>query len=527
MPEPRPRLVPLPTPAARIRARADVVERDGLFALRTVAETPYEATVADLLLVADALEAAGVRLLLVRGDGDRPVLAVDDDDRVAVQRALVSACTAEPFYALSVRRRRPWGEPVLLADGALTEHRDARLLRLARPRVDAAGTITTGFDTGVELQFWVTSGAEVRVPVPNALTRRRFVRSEMAFTSVDRYGREWRTMRDMFTALASDVTFPIDIVFSWVDGTDKEWQRARARRMASYVVGEGDEAEARFRQIDELRYALRSVHLYLPWIRTIFLATDSPAPAWLVEHPRVRLVRSEEFFADTGVLPTHNSMAVESQLHRIEGLSEHFLYSNDDMFIGRPQGPEVFFSPGGVSKFVEASTRIGLGENDPRRSGFENAARVNRRLLRERFGRVITRHLEHAATPLTRSVIAELEREFPGEFAATAASTFRSAGNISVTNSLYHYYALLTGRAVENVTARVLYVDTTTHKGLALMKRLRKRREWDFFCLNDGSFPEVGPEERARRVRAFLEGYFPVAAPWERSDRVSPAASAV
>ena len=238
-------------------------------------------------------------------------------------------------------------------------------------------------------------------------------------------------------------------------------------------------------------------------------------------------MRSEEFFADTSVLPTHNSQAVEAQLHRIEGLSEHFIYSNDDMFVGRPLGPDTFFSPGGVTKFIEAKTRIGLGENTPRRSGFENSARVNRRLIRERFGRVITRHLEHAAAPLRRSVVQEMEAAWPEQFRATAASTFRSASDISVTNSLYHYYAMLTGRAVQNTQSSVQYVDTTTNKGLALMRGLLKHRAYDFFCLNDGSFPEVGPEERARKVRAFLERYYPVPAPWERSATgVSAVASA-
>ena len=125
------------------------------------------------------------------------------------------------------------------------------------------------------------------------------------------------------------------------------------------------------------------------------------------------IVRSEEFFADPSVLPTHNSQAVECQLHHIEGLSEHFLYSNDDMFFGRPVGPDMFFTPGGITKFIEAETRIGLGENDAERSGFENAARVNRKLLWNRFGRITTRHLEHTAAPLRRSVVEQMEQEFP------------------------------------------------------------------------------------------------------------------
>ena len=513
----RSKLRPLQSPVGRIRSRPDVAEVDGVLGLAGRAETPAEARIADLLILADALEAADVEFLLVRDDHHRPILVVDESDRLAVTRALVAASVDEPFLAVALKRDlSAQGEPVLVADGDVAPTRTDRLLSLSRPRVDSAGVLHADPDSGVRFEFWVRQGAEMRVPAPNALTRRRFVTADMQPETTERYGRTWPTIRDMFTALASDVTFPIDMVFSWVDGTDKEWQRARARRMASYVVGEGDDSEARYRQIDELRYALRSVHTYLPWVRTIYIATDSKAPAWLIDHPGVRIVRSEEFFADTAVLPTHNSQAVEAQLHRIEGLSEHFIYSNDDMFIGRPLRPEVFFSPGGISRFIEAGTRIGLGHNDPARSGFENAARVNRGLLLRRFGRVITRHLEHAATPLVKSVVAEMEQEFAEEFRSTAASPFRAKDNISVTNSLYHYYALLTGRAVQNTASNVLYVDTTTHKGLGWLKRLAKRRDHDFFCLNDGSFPEVSPEVRATKVTGFLEQYFPLPAPWER-----------
>jgi hypothetical protein len=334
------------------------------------------------------------------------------------------------------------------------------------------------------------------------------------------HGRSWRTLAGMFEPQASDITFDIDIVFSWVDGAAIEWQRARARRMRSYVVGEGDDSHARFRQLDELKYALRSVHLFAPWIRNVYIVTDSPRPEWLAEHPRVTIVSSEEFFADPSVLPTHNSHAVESQLHNIPGLSEHFLYSNDDMFFGRPVTPDMFFSPGGVTKFIEATTRIGMGASNLERSGFENAARVNRAALKVRFGKTITRHLEHTAAPMRKSIMQELEREFPAEFARTAASTFRSATDVSVTNSLYHYYALMTGRSVLQKDARVRYVDTTMRAGLADMKRLLKRRDIDLFCLNDGSFPELTVEERADAIRAFLDAYFPIVAPWER-----PAAS--
>jgi hypothetical protein len=117
---------------------------------------------------------------------------------------------------------------------------------------------------------------------------------------------------------------------------------------------------------------------------------------------------------------------------------------------------------------------------------------------------------------LRKSVLRKMEREFPGEFARTQASAFRSSTDISVTNSFYHYYALLTGRAVQQEKAKVLYVNTTTREGLDLLPELRKMRRYHFFCLNDSSFPEVSAAERTERVTDFLERYFPIPAPWEK-----------
>ena len=192
----------------------------------------------------------------------------------------------------------------------------------------------------------------------------------------------------------------------------------------------------------------------------------------MADHPKITVVRASEHFSDPAALPTFNSHAVESQLHHIDGLAEHFLYCNDDMFFGRPVAPSLFFTPAGISRFIESPIRIGGGAVGPGRSGHENAARNNRRLLAERFGYLITRHLAHSPAPLRRSVLAELEGAFPDEFAATQASRFRSATDISVTNSLYHYYALLTGRAVPHESARACYIDTTSHDGLRSLAAL-------------------------------------------------------
>lgn len=500
--------------SARFKNRADVVAHRGRFALVNRDRTPNQAMVEDLLFIRKALEEAGLDYLLVRGNDERPVIAVDWKDRRRLREALVAACANEPFYAMTVDAQKK--SALLVADGELARNRQSRILRLYRPRLEPEGGLEYGASVGVQLEMWAFEGDQLVLPMENSLTRQTLLAQDAVRGTVQRYGLSWPTIENMFADHAADIRFDIDLVFSWVDGSSPEYIAARRARMAGVVVGEGDDHEARFRQIDELKYALRSVYMFAPWIRRIFVATDSAAPAWLADHPAVTFVRSEEFFADTSVLPTHNSQAVECQLHHIEGLSEHFLYSNDDMFFGRPVSPNMFFTPGGITKFIEAQTRIGLGENDAERSGFENAARVNRKLLWHRFGRITTRHLEHTATPLRRSVMAEMEREFPEEFRATAASRFRAASNISVTNSLYHYYALLTGRAAVQTRAKVRYIDTTFRSGLNSLPKLLAKRNVDFFCLNDGSFPEVPADERASLVTDFLQKYFPIKAPWEK-----------
>ncbi len=497
----------------RLLGRPDIVRHKGRMALAITLTTPQQALVEDLLFVRDVLDAEQISFLLVRGNDERPVIAIDRRDRGRLRTALAAACSNEPFYSKSIDAGR--GQAILVADGALSGTTKARIFRLFRPRVVLASGLSYGASSGVQIELWEFAGDTIELPVENSLTRRVIRADEAERGSIERFGQTWPTIVNMFAGHASDISFDIDLVFSWVDGSSAEYRATRAAHMAGHPVGDGDDSEARFRQIDELKYALRSIHVYAPWIRRIFVVTDSARPGWLADDPRVRFVRSEEFFTDPSVLPTYNSHAVECQLHHITGLAEHFIYSNDDMFFGRAVSPQMFFSPGGISRFIEAGLRIGLGSKDEQRSGYENAARVNRRLLLDRFGLLTTRHLEHAPTPLRRSVMAQLEQEFAAEFAATAASRFRSSDDISVTNSLYHYYALMTGRAVAQTAARVRYVDSTAQAGLRDMDRLLTKRSTDFFCLNDGSSPEIELDLRASRVTEFLKAYFPLPAPWE------------
>lgn len=475
--------------------------------------TPLEALTVDIRALGDALDAAGVAYVLLRSHKDRPIIAFERSQLEAANAAFLLDPSLEGFLAKGKEGTRSALRP--LSDG-LVVPAGSGSFTVYRPRTSGSGRLRYGSETGATILVWDSVDNSLIAPHDTALTRTELPRDEADITTVTRYGREWRTFKDMFARLPHEVDFDIDMVFSWVDGSDKAISQSFSSLVKDASVGEGDDSSARIRQIDELRYALRSVHMYAPWVRKIFIATDSTPPAWLAEHPKVQIVRSEEFFADHSHLPTHNSHAVEAQLHRIEGLSEHFLYSNDDMFFGRALTPGTFFSPGGVSLFMQTRTRIGLGGRAEWRSGHENSARHNRELVLAKHGRFLDRHLEHCAAPLRRSIAYRLEQEWPEQYRITASNTFRAADDISVTNSLYHYHALFEGSAVITTKPKVGYFDTTNGRGLSRMEKQLDRRSLDMFCLNDGNLLEVSEDERRRRVQDFLQDYYPIPAPWEK-----------
>src|SRR5699024_5053315 len=116
------------------------------------------------------------------------------------------------------------------------------------------------------------------------------------------------------------------------------------------AVEESATAESRFASRDELRFSLRSVEYYASWFNHIYLVTDGQVPDWLdLNHPKLTVVDHKEIFADTTVLPVFNSHAIESQPHHIAGLTERYLYLNDDVFFMRPTEPELFFEGNGLA----------------------------------------------------------------------------------------------------------------------------------------------------------------------------------
>lgn len=139
-------------------------------------------------------------------------------------------------------------------------------------------------------------------------------------------------------------TYPIDIVVPWVDDTDPVWRAKKAKHTGAEIK-EGN-TEARYRDWDNLKYWFRGVEKFAPWVRHVYFVTDDQKPEWLnVDHPKLKWVKHTDYIPHE-YLPTFNSHVIEWNLHRIEGLAEHFVYFNDDVFLIRDTKPEDFFKDG-------------------------------------------------------------------------------------------------------------------------------------------------------------------------------------
>ncbi|MBQ9203662.1 MAG: capsule biosynthesis protein CapK [Prevotella sp.] len=135
----------------------------------------------------------------------------------------------------------------------------------------------------------------------------------------------------------------IDFVVLWLDSNDPKWQKDYATYSPQAKEGKGN---VRFRDHDTFRYWFRAVEKYAPWVHKVFLVTNGKFPDWINRDcQRLELVEHADYIPQE-MLPTFNSSVIEVFLNRIKGLSEQFVYFNDDMFLNAPVSPNYYFKNG-------------------------------------------------------------------------------------------------------------------------------------------------------------------------------------
>lgn len=313
----------------------------------------------------------------------------------------------------------------------------------------------------------------------------------------------------------------IDLVYTWVDDAQPGF-RARLERHAR---DPHDLNPNRTRDnLDLLRFSLRSVERFAPWVRNIHVVTPCRPPKWMRrDHPRLRLVTHEDLIPARH-LPTFNSFAILTYLHRIPGISRRFLYLADDLCFFNPVAPTDFQDPHGrIRVFLQGKQTPVPGTVELRRDGPWNLSLAHTNaLLDARYGATRRDYANHVPFLIDGAQYERMLASWPDEVARTRASRFRAPDNVPPPH-LYPWW-LLSERLGAPVSPRES-ARTVGYVGLGNLRLLtsyyirRLERQQPKFCtFNDNFGPRPNPRVE-RMVARKLEEWFPEPSSFERLPR--------
>jgi hypothetical protein len=139
--------------------------------------------------------------------------------------------------------------------------------------------------------------------------------------------------------------YPIDFLVPFVNNQDIKWRNTFIDYCKKHNLNEKivELLGSRYGGITFIYDQLQLVRKNMPWINKIYLILSNKEqiiPSLLP--PNCEIVLHEQFIP-WQYLPTFNSTTIEMFLWNIKGLSEHFIYANDDMLpIGKLE-PSDFF----------------------------------------------------------------------------------------------------------------------------------------------------------------------------------------
>jgi hypothetical protein len=334
----------------------------------------------------------------------------------------------------------------------------------------------------------------------------------------------------------------IDIVITWVDGSDPEWLKAKEKWRESTlddavvaIGGDENDSVIRYRDWGTLPYLFRAIERFTPWVRRVHFVTCGHLPEWLdTTHSKLNIVKHSDFIPPE-YLPTFASRPIEFNVHRIEGLTERFILMNDDMFLCRPV-PEERFYVGGLPRDM---ARLSLIAPSTISHTVLNMVEVmNRRYSRHE---VMRRHLEkwyspkygignllktldlsvwsnfagftdtHMPQPYLKETFTKMWNEEGALIDATCRMRFRSP--MGVNHWLMRYEQLLSGQFTP-VGFGDTRLDELNEERIADIEDYIRGQKYTMICLNDS--PRISDfGALSARLREAFEAILPEKSSYE------------
>lgn len=300
----------------------------------------------------------------------------------------------------------------------------------------------------------------------------------------------------------------IDFVVTWVNMDDPQWQEVFSKYSSAKGNSKNGVSKARFRDYGFLKYWFRGVEKFAPWVRKIHFVTCGQKPEWLDENnPKIHLVNHKDFIPEE-FLPTYNSVVIERYMYRIPGLSEHFVYFNDDFFIINSIGTDRFFRDGLPCDIAAFKYDLPWSQWYVR---IRNNARVINQFFSKKdvmarwhdkwfdksyggkaiwnyllyfYGKFITLRTPHNAQPYLKSTFEKVWGAVGDELTKTSANRFRALTDY--TPELFRMWQICEGNFEPYNTYKNTKMFPLRVKAGKAVKAIRNQ-SYSLICLNDNA----------------------------------------
>lgn len=301
---------------------------------------------------------------------------------------------------------------------------------------------------------------------------------------------------------------PIDLVVTWIDGQDPKVKQLKQQHQAKTQTHDpAATANYRTESQDELKYLLRSIEQYAPWIRTIHIVTSHhQCPSWLNRHhPQIQLVNDTDI-VPLHALPTFNSHAIEAHLHKIPNLSPYYIYACDDMMFGNHCQPSDFFVGNKIAIPISAiSKRPTDKDTSIHRSAWRNNFQV---LSRYPGSKSLPQYLpSHQLLMTAKQLGKQMSKEFLDHIANTTNTKFRHRSNVHPIG-LQLYFGMLKNQVVPHPnppSMQYIEWDTVQPQQLNLLQVQKPQ----LLCFNNIK------HWQAKQWKAFADEYYPIKSSFE------------
>lgn len=329
---------------------------------------------------------------------------------------------------------------------------------------------------------------------------------------------------------------PIDIVIPWVDGNDPEWQKEKS----IYTAEQSSSVHNyNYQEWGLLKYWFRGIEKNAPWVRNIYFITWGHLPEWLnTNHPKLKIVNHKDYIPGK-YLPTFSSHTIELNIHRIHGLSEHFVYCNDDTYLIKPTKPKDFFVNGLPCDSAVVNPIAPAGRNTISSLQFTNVAVINehfskKKTIREnpgkwlnykygplnllnimflpwdRFPGLLEKHIPSSFLKSTFTEVWMAEEKLLDE---TCSHKFRDF-KTDVNQWIMKEWQIASGKFVPRNTHIGTFINVADYENSLKAAEILKKGKYKMVCIND-HFDEMD-EKSIKVIRQVFDDILPEKSKFEK-----------